>query len=186
MSRSRRGQTLGLGPPEGEQWIWMTRNMFASISYRALGIHARRILDFLLNEHTLHGGRDNGNLVAPYKQLGAWGVTAADVRKGLAELYATGFVEQTYCGERRGGISEASRYALTWLPTRAGTDLGMPPSHKWVKVLKAFENQQVGSVAAARRWLATEVAPVTEGTRRKRASHLQVVPPITCEVRKAG
>ena len=188
--RARRGKTISLRPPEGEPWVWMTSTMFGSITFRALGIHARRILDFLLAEHASHGGKENGNLAATYRQLEAWGVTAADVRKGLAELYATGFVQLTHQGPRQASGGDPSRYALTWLPTFAGSSQEAKPSHDWAVVIRAIGKDRVGSVAAARRWLKAEVEGVGRGSdaRRKRVAtpHLQVVQPLNCEARAAS
>jgi hypothetical protein len=163
----------------------MTNTMLGSITFRALGIHARRILDFLLHEHASHAGRENGNLAATYKQLEVWGVTAADVRKGFAELYACGVVELTKQGARVAGGGEASRYALTWLPTLAFTPLRRAPSHAWREVLKTLGEHNIGSVADARRWLRNETEATARGQRRKRklTPHLQVVPPSNCEAR---
>lgn len=92
---------------------WPTANDGAAVLFRFL-IPGRRARFF---EHASHAGRENGNFAATYQQLKTWGVTAADVRKGLAELYATSFVQQTRQGLRQAGGGEPSRYALTWLPT---------------------------------------------------------------------
>lgn len=167
VQRARPGRTLSLRPPEGEAWSWMTNTMYGSITFRALGIHARRILDFLLHEHASHAGRENGNLAATYEQLEQWGVTAADVRKGLAELYATGFVQLTKQGLRQAGGGEPSRYALTWLPMFAATTAEMPPSHYWQEVLGRLHRQKIGSVREARRWLKSETAGEARGKRKK-------------------
>lgn len=152
-ARARPGKTLGLGPPEGQPWTWMTNTMLGSITFRALGISARRILDFLLFEHAEHGGKANGHLAAPYRQLVAWGLTRADIRKGLEELIVTGFVLQTVEGRFSKGGTEAARYELTWLPTNAGGPDDAPPSHAWLKVIGGLRAENVGSVAAAKRWL---------------------------------
>jgi hypothetical protein len=187
-ARARPGRTLSLRPPEGAPWFWMTNTMAASITFRALGIHARRILDFLMCEHASHAGRQNGNLAAPYQQLETWGVTTADVRKGLAELYATGFVRLTKQGLRQAGGGEPSRYALTWLPTMASTTAEEPPSHDWTRVIDRLLKQGVGNVPQARRWLKQEIAGEVRGQRKKQRStpHLQVVSPIACEARRAS
>ena len=185
--RARPGRTNSLRPPEGEAWVWVTATMFGSITFRALGIHARRILDFLLYEHAMHAGRENGNLVAPYKQLEAWGVTAADVRKGLEELYATGFVRLVRQGLRQAGGGEASRYALTWLPTHAGSPQEGRPTHDWVAVIQWLGGKGVGDVSAARRWLKGQTADAKRGKfaerNRRPTPHLKVVSPIKCEAR---
>ncbi|WP_372783483.1 hypothetical protein [Phenylobacterium sp.] len=136
----------------------MTRTHLGAITFKALGINARRILDFLMYEHLQHAGRENGNLAASYRQLEAWGVTAADVRKGLAELTATGFVRVTSRGMRQAGGGEPSRYALTWLPTRSGSSDEAPPTQDWDDIIKGLEKLGVGNVIAARKWLKAEVA----------------------------
>lgn len=185
MSRRRapRGRTLGLGPPAGEPWVWLTTTMFGSITYRALGIHARRILDFLLYEHATHRGYENGRLAAPYRQLEKWGVTAADVRKGLEELYATGFVRLTHQGLRQDGGGEPSRYALTWLPTLVGSPNEGPATHDWLAVISRLGPKGVGTVSAARQWLKAETAAARRGTvakaRRRSTPHLALVSPLS-------
>ena len=177
--RRRLGRTLSLGPPVGEPWSWMTRTMLGSITYQSLGIHARRILDFLVSEHASHAGRENGNLAAPYAQLEAWGVTSADVRKGFAELTATGFVELTHQGLRQAGGGEPSRYALTWLPTLAGSPSQAAPSHAWKVVLAGMHRKEAGDVRATRAWLKREIAG-SFGPRKKAppTPRLEVVSPI--------
>ncbi len=167
--------------------------MFGSITFRALGTHARRIVDFLLYEHASHGGRENGNLAAPYEQLGPWGVTATDVRRGLEELFATGFVglvQPGICVDINGGGGEPARYALTWLPTLAGSGAEESATHDWKTVPGQLGRKRIGNVSAARRWLRDETAGKRRGwlkaerpaaEKRPLTPHLQVVPPITCE-----
>jgi hypothetical protein len=182
--RAKPGRTLGLGPPEGQPWTWQTNAMLGSVTYRALGISAIRVMQFLMHEHAAHGGRENGNLAAPYRQLEAWGVTAADVRKGLAELYATGFLVQTRQGQRQAGGREPSRYALTWLPTHAGSPQEKAPSHAWTDALSLAIKQGVVDVQSAKAWLRAATAHYRRKAapkKRKTTPHLQVVSPINCE-----
>ena len=189
MSRqnARPGQTRSLRPPEGQPWTWTTNTMLGSITFRALGIHARRIMDLLNYEHASHAGRENGNLAATYRQLGTWGLTAADVRKGFAELIATGFVVVVKQGMRQDGGGEPSRYALTWLPRFATTRAEEPPTHEWLKVIERLQKRGIGNVRQARLWLKAEVASVSRRTARARrvTPHLQVVSPLNCEARAA-
>ncbi|MFI4973725.1 MAG: hypothetical protein ACHP84_04195 [Caulobacterales bacterium] len=161
----------------------MTNTMLGSITFRALGIHARRNLDFLLYAHASHAGRENGNLAAPYQQLEAWGATAADVRKGFAELIAAGLVDRTVQGLRQAGGGEPSRYALTWLPTRFGSLAQAPPTHRWQAVIEQLGRAGIGGVTQVRRWLREETAGSFGGRKQKQrsTSHLQVVSPITCK-----
>lgn len=166
--------------------------MFGSITFRALGIHARRILDFLLYEHAQHGGRENGNLAAPYRQLEAWGVTAADVSKGMAELMLTGFVERTKEGRRLDGVGVPARYALTWLPTHANSSGEEKPTHEWSRVIDRLGKLQVGNVGAARAWLRSQIGAggvedlgrgASKRAKQKRAATPQVIGslPLKCE-----
>ena len=136
--------------------------MLATITFRALGISARRILDAALYDHMNNGGAENGNLAMTYLQLDKWGVTQADIRKGLAELYATGFLRQTTQGKFTLAGKIPSRYALTWLPTGVWPS-GEPPTHDWAKIIERLSKQGVGSVAAAKLWLKGEVAEHMRG-----------------------
>lgn len=150
--------------------------MLGSITFRALGISARRILDALLYEHMSHGGAENGSLGATYEQLERWGVTAADVRKGYAELYACGFVRQTAQGYFAIGGRMPSRYALTWLPSGLGPRAS-PATHEWLTVIERLGKEGIGSVAAAKEWLRSEVSQHSRG-KSKVAPQLTVVPPL--------
>src|SRR5688572_19535116 len=55
-------------PPQ-EQFAKMSRDLLRSDAWRSLGINERRVIDFLLIEHMSKGGRENGRLKAPYRQL---------------------------------------------------------------------------------------------------------------------
>jgi hypothetical protein len=184
--RSKPGRTSSLGPPAGEPWIWITTTMLGSITFRGLGIGARRNLDFLLMQHAAKGGRENGNLTATYKQLAVWGSTAADVRRGFEELYATGFVCMTFQGHRQAGGGEPSRYALTWLPTlgfgptQVKTEGAGPPTHEWTEVISHLNKKGIGTVRGARTWLKGQTSGMKRGARKQQATpHLSVVPPPT-------
>ena len=162
--RPTSGRTISNSPPAGQSWTWQTNAMLGSVTYRALGVHALRILDFLRCEHASHAGQENGRLAAPYRQLTAWGVTADDIRKGFAELYATGFVRQTKQGLRATfGGREPSRYALTWLPTIDVNGRQVAPTHDWAKVLEKAVDEGVIDVASAKKWLRDKVGCSSRG-----------------------
>jgi hypothetical protein len=186
MSRNtpRPGRTLSNGPPEGQPWFWITRAMLASSTFRALGIHARRILDLLLTEHMSHAGTENGNLGATYNQLEEWGVTAADVRKGYAELYATGFVRQTVQGLMGEGGGTPSRYALTWYPTGIGRDM-KAPTHDWLKVIDRLNHAGIGTPKKVRQWLKEEVSQHRRG-KPKLTAQVSGSSPIKREAKASG
>ena len=107
------------GPPKGEAWIWLTRDLLASDAWRTMSGRARKVIDFLMLEHMAKGGRHNGKLKAPYRQLEECGITPRLVRTSIAEAEELGLIE---CG--RGGMRVATTYGLTWLPLHDGTPAG--------------------------------------------------------------
>lgn len=122
--------------------------MRESPGFRALNMAARRILDFLELEHMRHGGKENGRLLAPYAQLVAAGITRRDVRPAIDTLESLGFIRRTEHGERLGGRPNASRYALTWLPTWDGS----LPTEDFLQVTEADVRalQEIGAVKGRR------------------------------------
>jgi predicted transcriptional regulator len=162
--------------------------MLGSITFRALGIHARRILDHLMYEHIAHGGQENGKLTASYKQLEKLGSTEADIPKGLDELYITGFVVRTRQGLRQAGGGEPALYALTWTERFAKTAAETPATHEWKAVIEKLGTEGVGSVSAAKEWLREQVGDTRRrGTKkRKTTPHLQLVSPTTCGAAEAA
>jgi len=110
------------GPPKGEPWVWITRKLFESDAWRSQSINCRRFLDFLMLEHMGHGGKENGNLRAPHRQLEAFGVGARHITAAIREAEELGLVD---C--HRGGMRVATRYTLTWLPLHDGA----PISDRW-------------------------------------------------------
>lgn len=177
--RAKPGRTGGLGPPEGQPWVWFTSTMLASNSFRALSLPARRVLDFLMFEHASHGGRENGNLAAPYRQLTVWGCTQDDVRKGLDELHVLGFVTTTKQGHRQAGGGEPSRYALTWVTVFPGTADEAPPTNLWLHVSHKLHREGVANVRAVRGWLKGQLSKPSRASRAPRTQsvtpHLRVV-----------
>ncbi len=79
------------------------------------------LLNFLIREHLRHGGKENGNLAAPYSQLQSYGdgggrIRTPEILPTIDRTRRLGLIQVTPGGHRRG----PSRYALTWLPTHAG------------------------------------------------------------------
>lgn len=139
------------------QFIAHTLDMRESPGFRALTMPARRVLDFLELEHLRHGGAENGNLLAPYAQLVTWGVTKRDISPAIETLVRFGFIRRTEHGERLGGRPNATRYALTWLPTADG----QLPTEDFRKVTRAdvreweVEMKHVREMKRARKSLPT-------------------------------
>jgi hypothetical protein len=116
------------GPPKGQSWIWITRDILESGAWRSLSINARRFIDFLLIEHMKHGGRKNGQLLAPRRQLEDAGIGSHFVSAAIEETVSRGLVLVKHGRGRRPNI-----YALTWLPLFDGTVLHRPWSARPVK-----------------------------------------------------
>jgi hypothetical protein len=80
--------------------------------------YVQSLLNFLLHEHLHHGGKENGNLVAPHRQLGRYcddggSIRTRAIRPTIETAKRLGVVRVMPGGHRSG----PSRYALTWLPT---------------------------------------------------------------------
>src|SRR5690242_16231849 len=108
------GSTFSIGRPADERkgakvhsnrepWVWQTRELRASDAWRSAGINARRFIDFLLLEHMNHGGKENGLLKAPHRQLEDFGIGARRITDTIREAEGLGLVE---C--HRGGLRVAT------------------------------------------------------------------------------
>jgi len=101
---------------KSETFVKMPRGLLESDAWHSLGINARRFLDFLMLEHLRHGGRDNGRLLAPRRQLEQAGIGARHVSRAIEEIVSLGLVLV-----KRGGGRRANVYALSWLSLFDGT-----------------------------------------------------------------
>jgi hypothetical protein len=99
-----------------EQFIKMPRELLESDAFGSLGISGFRLLRFLMIEHMRRGGRQNGYLKAPYRQLVAFGIGTHQLAAAISEAEEHGLIE---C--HRYGLRVATTYALTWLPLHDGT-----------------------------------------------------------------
>jgi hypothetical protein len=100
------------GPPKGQPWVWLTRELVNSAAWRGLGINARRLVDFLMIENMDKGGRENGFLLAPREQLIQFGIGRRHITGAILEAELAGIIDV-----KRGTGRRASTYALRWLPT---------------------------------------------------------------------
>jgi hypothetical protein len=107
---------------KGEQWIKLPRELLESRAFDSLGINGFRVLRFLMLEQMRQGGRENGNLKAPRRQLMASGIGAHQVTAAIWEAEEHGLIE---C--HRHGLRIATTYGLTWLPLHDGS----PPGNEW-------------------------------------------------------
>jgi hypothetical protein len=127
------------GTPKGRPWIWITREILESGAWRSLSINARRFIDFLLIEHMKHGGRKNGQLLAPRRQLEQAGIGSHFVSAAIEETVSRGFVLV-----KRGRGRQPNIYAITWLPQSDGTVLHRPSS---ARLAKTAEEQSLQMTA---------------------------------------
>jgi hypothetical protein len=127
-----------------EQFVMIPRSLLQSTAWRSLSIHARRLIDFLMLEHMSHGGRRNGFLVAPRRQLESFGIHKRFISAAIAEVECVGLVDCV-----RGKGRAPSRYALTWLPRADGEE----PTNRW----RHCEDQAVKTMSL-RKFVKTRVA----------------------------
>ncbi len=123
------GGRLGewMRPPEGEPWVWLTRELMTSEAWRTMSKPTRKFIDFLMVENMNHAGTENGNLKATRTQLAEFGLSEHSI-SGAIE----GAEERKLVKVRRHGMRIASTYTLTWLATRDGN----PPSNSWKRYKK--------------------------------------------------
>lgn len=129
-------------PPEGEPWVWLTRDLLASPAWRARSQHCGRLIDFLLIEHLNHAGRENGNLAAPYAQLVEFGLGRRFISGAIREGEALGLIEVKRGGKKNLVADHISRYRLTFLceKRRDSTTRSyywVAPSNDWKKTTQA-------------------------------------------------
>jgi len=92
-------------------------SLLTSLAWRSLSLNARRFVEFLMIEHMRHGGKANGKLLAPRRQLEQFGIGSHFISSAIEECEHIGLVNV-----RRGVGRRPSLYALTWLPLCDGSE----------------------------------------------------------------
>jgi hypothetical protein len=136
-------------------FVKLPRDLLESAAWRGLSINAGRLLDFLMVEHMRHGGKKNGELLAPWTQLENTGIGARHIGEAIADVVRSGLVDCT-----RGVGRQPSRYALTWLPMTDRSE----PSNRWRSAVvpsegKVLQIPSQGKVAGTRREGTKPVVP---------------------------
>src|SRR5689334_19319791 len=103
MARRRRPQDAGR-PPEGGPWIWHQAELLSSPAWRPRSINCVRLIEFLLLEHMAHGGVENGNLLATYDRLAAFGLSRRLISQAINEAEELGLV-RAQRGGRKGWVA---------------------------------------------------------------------------------
>lgn len=133
--------------PEGEPWVWLTRELVASHAWRSRSLHCVRLIDFLLIEHMNHAGRENGCLAAPYSQLVQFGLGRRYISSAIKEAEAVRLIEVERGGKKNAVADHLSRFRLTFLPCKrrdlkTRSDYWAAASNEWEKTtpsdVKAF------------------------------------------------
>ena len=107
---------------DDRQFIKLYRDVLESAAWRSLNLYGHRLVTFLMVEDMRHGGKQNGFLVAPYRQLEAFGIHKDFIAQTIAEVETVGLIDCI-----RGGHRVPNRYALTWRPLADGS----PPTERW-------------------------------------------------------
>ena len=152
--------------PNGQAFVWFTREMVESPAWRAMSQNARLVVDRVCVEHMAHGGGQNGSLPVTYDDFQRTGIRRGSIRRAIAEALALGFVEMTRKGTRGYGdwAGAPSLFRLAWLPTSENG----PATIRW----RRFETLAAAEAAAAeaRDSVTKRVTDGGENTVRKRAA----------------
>jgi hypothetical protein len=107
-----------LGPPEGQPWVWHTRELISSPSWRARSLNCRRLLEFLELDNMAHAGLENGFLHATWQQLERWGINRRLISATIKQAEDLGLVRLTRGSRASYAKTNPTRFRLTYLPDR--------------------------------------------------------------------
>lgn len=145
---ARKGRDKINGPPNGEPWVWLSRELLASPPWQCRSPNCTRLLEFLLLEHMAHGGNENGNLLATYDQLEDFGIGRRLISPAIKEAERLGLVKVKR-GGRKGWVETAiTSFTLTFFAIRHRDERGIyhwtEPTNDWkrVKPPEAWERRQ--------------------------------------------
>jgi len=109
------------GQKINSQFVPLPRQLVISTAWRATSLNARHMLDYLIEEHLSHGGKRNGFLLAPRRQLEQL-IHRDAVTNTINELQWLGLIDV-----KPGLGRKPSTYTLTWLHHADGS----PPTDRW-------------------------------------------------------
>ena len=112
------------------------RDLIESPAWLTMPVNTKRFIEFLELEHLRHGGRENGELLAPYNQLMAFGISRRLIPATISDAVTRGLVEVTHRGRSHhfGRKVDPSRYRLTylqWILRGATGPDWIPPTNDW-------------------------------------------------------
>jgi hypothetical protein len=115
-------------PPQGEPFIWFTREMLESNAWAALSLAAGRVIERIIIEHMAHADNENGALIVTYADFEKFGIRRMSIKRAIDEAVALGFMIVTQKGRASIGIDRwPTHFALSWLDLKDGT----PASKRW-------------------------------------------------------
>jgi len=85
-------------PPDGEPWIWFSRQLMESDAWRTQPLNTRRVVERIEIEHMMHAGTANGRLVVTYKDFEKWGIRRESIPGAIEDARKRGLIYV-----RRGG-----------------------------------------------------------------------------------
>jgi hypothetical protein len=115
-------------PPDGEPWVWLTRELLESDAWRTMPRATRLVVDRVMIEHMAHAGTQNGALIVTYADFIRSGSRRAGLPEAISDAAARGLITVTQKGRASSGPDRwPSKYALGWLPLLDGSS----PSNRW-------------------------------------------------------
>jgi hypothetical protein len=152
------------GPPESDgAWVWHTIALKCSMAWRGRSHRAILFTEFLEVENLRHAGLENGNLLAPYGQLMAWGLRRETISDAIEENIKRKLVARTGGGiDLDTGQRLPFKYRLTYLPTVGETATNEWKKHRGEVSAKSPEKVEKAKRAIATRWAKKNQKPSTE------------------------
>ena len=126
-------------PPPDEPWVWHTRELLTSPSWRCKSALVSRLLEFLEIEHMNHAGSENGFLLAPYSQLHEFGISRKYVRSTIVEAQGLKLLDVKRGSKKSDGKNNCNAYRLTYLSHKASNAKFnsinyLKPTNEWKRV----------------------------------------------------
>jgi hypothetical protein len=126
--------------PDNESCVQFPLRLLTSDAWNSMPINCRRLIDFLLIEQCNHAGLENGNLVATYDQLDAYGIARRFIPKAISDAEKRGLIVAYRKGRISYNKSYENRYTLTFLKAkykeRNGGVYYSAPTNEWKKYRK--------------------------------------------------
>jgi hypothetical protein len=169
-------------PPDGQSWIWWTKEMYESVAFQELVKHraARIVVDRVAYEHLRQGGKENGRLKITFDNFVAWGMSRSSVGNAVAIAQALGFIRLVKRGRASfEDLRYPGEYAVTWQVI--GSDL-QTNTWRWIW----SEDAAKAKIAAAMQARDTEKAANAERYKPRRLRKRPKMQFIVAEKQKAG